>query len=281
VQERREEKRRRGHAKRRIRFWSTSTPIKTGLLFPSSPTDFPLCIGVLENLLLFSLYFGCSQNHLGWFVEKHRSKPRTGTQTRLTTRPLEPSSPLENITTNDLRRSIETIDRPPSTLIRPIFTSIVLRDCGEGQSLPMFVLWGFCSRRRSSSRYCEVVDIDPYYTLKKSTEGRIKNFFHWLCNNYSVKKISSVETYWHQLSQLYIKWKGRRINPLTLKQIFDVSGRECRCSHMVDKGIVHQRFTSRRTRAGRQRNRQTSLRCGRLPGGFALSLGDGHKYLSP
>jgi len=119
VQERREEKRRRGHAKRRIRFWSTSTPIKTGLLFPSSPTDFPLCIGVLENLLLFSLYFGCSQNHLGWFVEKHRSEPRTGTQTRLTTRPLEPSSPLENITTNDLRRSIETIDRPPSTLIRP------------------------------------------------------------------------------------------------------------------------------------------------------------------
>jgi len=141
VQERREEKRRQGHAKRRIRFWSTFTPIKTGLLFPSSPTDFALCIDVLENLLLFSLYFDCSQNHLRWFVEKHRSKPRTGTQTRLTTRPLKPSSPLENITINDLRRSIETIDRPPSTLIRPIFTSIVLRDCGEGQSLPMFVLW--------------------------------------------------------------------------------------------------------------------------------------------
>ena len=52
--------------------------------------------------------------------------------------------------------------------------------------------------------------------------GRIKNFFHWMCNSYSVKKISSVETYWHQLSQLYIKWKGRRINPLTLKEIYNV-----------------------------------------------------------
>ena len=134
------EERRGGYAKRCIRFWSTSTPIKIGLLFPSSPTDFPLCIGVLENLLLFSLYFVFSQNHLGWFVEKPHSKLRTGTQTCPTTRPLEPSSPLENITINDLRRSLETIDRPLSTLIRLTFTSIVLRDCEEGQSLLMSVL---------------------------------------------------------------------------------------------------------------------------------------------
>ena len=134
--------------------------------------------------------------------------------------------------------------------------------------------------RSSFSRYCEVVNIDPYHTLKKSTEGRIKNFFHWLCNNYSVKKISLVKTYWHQLSQLYIKWKGRRINPLSLKQIFDVSGKNHRCSDMADKEIVHQRFARRRTRPGRQRNRQASLGRGRLPGGFALPLGDGHKHLS-
>ncbi|MCJ1250100.1 hypothetical protein MMC30_007326 [Trapelia coarctata] len=69
--------------------------------------------------------------------------------------------------------------------------------------------------------YCKIVEIDPYYTLKRSKEGRIKNFFHWLCNNYSVQKVSSIETYSHQLSQLYIKWKGRRMNPLTLKQIYD------------------------------------------------------------
>ncbi|KAL9127453.1 MAG: hypothetical protein Q9217_003670 [Psora testacea] len=69
--------------------------------------------------------------------------------------------------------------------------------------------------------YCDTVEIDPYHTLTKAMEGRIKNYFHWMCNKYSVKKISSVETYWHQLSQLYIRWKGRRINPLTLKQIYN------------------------------------------------------------
>ncbi len=192
---------------------------------------------------------------------------------------LKSSSSLENITINDSRRLIETIDRPFSTLIQSIFTSIILRDCEESQSLSMFVLWWFCSRRQSS-RYCSIVDIDSYYTLKKSTKNRIKNFFHWLCNNYSVKKISSIEIYWHQLSQLYIKWKNQRINSLILKQIFDVSDRKCRCFHMINKEIVHQRFTSRRTRAERQRNQQISLKCERLSEDFTLSLSDEHKYLS-
>ena len=30
------------------------------------------------------------------------------------------------------------------------------------------------------------------YTLRKTTQGWIKNFFHWLCNNFSVRKVSSV-----------------------------------------------------------------------------------------
>ena len=89
------------------------------------------------------------------------------------------------------------------------------------------------------SRYCDTVDIDPYYTLKKSVDGRIKNYFHWICNKYSVKKISSVETYWHQLSQLYVRWKGRRINPLTLKQIYNVSGELKRGSGMGNVRAVH------------------------------------------
>ena len=72
------------------------------------------------------------------------------------------------------------------------------------------------------SRYCEEVNIDPYHTLKKSRAGRIMNFFHWMCNKYTVKKVSSVTTYWHQLSQVYIKYKGRRINPLVLKDVFEV-----------------------------------------------------------
>ena len=278
VQERREKKRRRNHAKRHIHFWSTFTSIKIDLLFSFSSTDFALCIDVLENLLLFSLYFGCSQNHLRWFVEKHRFKLRIDTQTRLTTRSLKPSSSLENITTNDLRRSIETINQSLSTLIWSIFTLIILRNCEESQSLSMFVLWWFCSRHESS-RYCKIVDIDLYYTLKRSTESRIKNFFHWLCNNYSVKKISSIEIYWHQLSQLYIKWKNRRINSLILKQIFDVSDRKHRCFDMINREIVHQWFTSWRTRSERQRNWQVSLERERFSEDFALSLSDEHKHL--
>ena len=71
-------------------------------------------------------------------------------------------------------------------------------------------------------RYCEVVNIDPYYTLKKSPADRIHNFFHWMCKEYTVKKVSSVLTYWRQLSQVYIKYKGRRISPLVLEQVSEV-----------------------------------------------------------
>ena len=62
------------------------------------------------------------------------------------------------------------------------------------------------------SRYCKVVNINPYHTLRKALADRINNFFHWLCNEYTVKKVSSVITYWRQLSQVYIKYKGRRIS---------------------------------------------------------------------
>ncbi|KAG8531641.1 uncharacterized protein KY384_003272 [Bacidia gigantensis] len=69
--------------------------------------------------------------------------------------------------------------------------------------------------------YCKVVNVDPYHTLKKSPAGRINNFFHWMCNEYTVRKVSSVTTYWHQLSQVYIKYKGRRISPLVLKKVYE------------------------------------------------------------
>ncbi|KAL9124214.1 MAG: hypothetical protein Q9217_006433 [Psora testacea] len=101
----------------------------------------------------------------------------------------------------------KSIHRQVFTQLRPTHTLIGSRACGE--SMP----------HNPPSPY--VVEIDPYYTLRKATQGRIKNFFHWMCNNFSVGKIGLVSTYWHQLSQLYIKWKGRRINPLILKQIFD------------------------------------------------------------
>jgi len=72
------------------------------------------------------------------------------------------------------------------------------------------------------ARYCKLVNIDPYHTLKKSPAGRINNFFHWICNEYTVRKVSSATTYWHQLSQVYIKYEGRRISPLVLKKVYEV-----------------------------------------------------------
>ena len=85
---------------------------------------------------------------------------------------------------------------------------------------PTLLLRGLLTDNRC--RCCELVNIDPYHTLKKSPAGRINNFFHWMCNEYTVKKVSSVTTYCHHLSQVYIKYKGRRINPLVLKKVYEV-----------------------------------------------------------
>ena len=71
-------------------------------------------------------------------------------------------------------------------------------------------------------RYCEVVGIDPHETIIQAVEGRFKNFLHWMCNTYTVKKVSSVEMYWHTVSQLYIKWKGRQMDPVVLNHLYDV-----------------------------------------------------------
>ena len=62
----------------------------------------------------------------------------------------------------------------------------------------------------------------PVPHAKKSPAGRIMNFFHWMCNKYTVPKVSSVITYWRQLSQVYVKYKGRRISPLVLKEVYEV-----------------------------------------------------------
>ena len=35
-------------------------------------------------------------------------------------------------------------------------------------------------------------------------------------------KVSSVSMYWHQLSQVYIEYNGRRISPLVLKKVYEV-----------------------------------------------------------
>ena len=72
-------------------------------------------------------------------------------------------------------------------------------------------------------RYCDIIKLEPQSTLTNCCPARAENFLHWMLENYTVKKVSSVETYWHQLSQLYIKWTGHRMEPLLLKQIYVVS----------------------------------------------------------
>ena len=51
---------------------------------------------------------------------------------------------------------------------------------------------------------------------------RAESFLYWMLKNFTIKKTSFVETYWHQLSQLYIKWTGDRMEPLLLK-VYSVS----------------------------------------------------------
>ena len=51
------------------------------------------------------------------------------------------------------------------------------------------------------------------------------NFFRWICDHYSVRKLSALVTYYHQLCQLYTMWqKGQRLNRLVQRQIYNVSG---------------------------------------------------------
>src|SRR5436190_11076368 len=58
--------------------------------------------------------------------------------------------------------------------------------------------------------------------LKECATARIENFLHWMLKIYTIKKTSTVTTYWRQLSQLHIVWWHCRIGPHILKQIFVV-----------------------------------------------------------
>ena len=86
---------------------------------------------------------------------------------------------------------------------------------------------------RLARRYCDFVKIDAVKTLKDAVFGRFTNFFHWFCNKFTVKKVSSIETYWRTLSQLYNKLKGRRMDPLLLNQMAEVGRRNNAASHVL------------------------------------------------
>lgn len=55
----------------------------------------------------------------------------------------------------------------------------------------------------------------------------MENFLHWMLKTYTIKKTSTVTTYWRQLSQLHILWTQRRMDPQVLRQIFVVRHGSC------------------------------------------------------
>ena len=61
--------------------------------------------------------------------------------------------------------------------------------------------------------------LDPRRTLKKCQTARIESFLHWYLKQNNVEKTSALETYWKQLSQLHVKWTGKRIRPQTLRRV--------------------------------------------------------------
>lgn len=223
---RREELTWRSRIKRRLHFWIIFTFIKTVVFFSFSLIDFFLCINVLKK--------SSSVQSFVWLPaassEMIRRKALFQAQNQHSNSSHESSAENKLSAQKYYNQRFEKIDKNHRLITFYVDTINFHIDRIERlwkRSISFNVQ--FLMTLLTSSfffRYCEVVDIDFYYTLKKSMKGRIKNFFHWLCNNYFVKKINSIETYWHQLSQLYIKWKERRINSLILKQIFDVNDKK-------------------------------------------------------
>jgi hypothetical protein len=117
------------------------------LCIPLFPTYFPLFTAVLQDSPSLVLHTGSyPHRQLRWLVAKHCCMLKSKTQTRLTPPPREASSQLENTTTHDTRRLINTIDQRLFTPMSPTYTSIVSRVCGESESPPVLILQSSCSR---------------------------------------------------------------------------------------------------------------------------------------
>ncbi|KAJ9609280.1 hypothetical protein H2204_015587 [Knufia peltigerae] len=74
--------------------------------------------------------------------------------------------------------------------------------------------------QRLFEEYCDKFQLDPQETLRECATARMENFLHWLLRTYTIKKTSTLTTYWRQLSQLYIMWTQRRMDPAVMRQIF-------------------------------------------------------------
>ncbi|KAE8547697.1 hypothetical protein EYB25_009490 [Talaromyces marneffei] len=70
------------------------------------------------------------------------------------------------------------------------------------------------------TEYCAIFALEPRETLRECQTARIENFLHWVVRTCTIKKTSTVITYWRQLSQLHITWWQCRISPQTLKEVF-------------------------------------------------------------
>lgn len=203
--------------------------IKRSAPFPLCSSSFHLVIPSIFTRPLFSpslvLYrnFSWSSSDWLWFVVKCHTTPLRRPSLRLTPRLRRTMYLHATITIGGTKRWTRSVGVRVFTRTRQNHRWIGWKVCEEStRNAPSFTLYRFIYSSASLSRYCKVVNIDPYHTLKKSSAGRINNFFHWVCNEYTVRKVSSVTTYWHQLSQVYIKYKGRRISPLMLKKVYEV-----------------------------------------------------------
>jgi hypothetical protein len=103
---------------------------------------------------------------------------------------------------NTIRRCWKSAPRPSTRRARPTI-SIGLRVYLRSKSSPSRHLR---TRYLTPLRYCSVITRDPRQTLQERATARIENFLHWLVKIYTIKKTSTVTTYWRQLSQLYIVW---------------------------------------------------------------------------
>ena len=103
--------------------------------------------------------------------------------------------------------------------------SIELRACSRSKSLP-FIPCSNPERLTVPPRYCSLFELEPRGTPKECAIARIENFLHWMLKQFTIKKTSTVTTYWRQLSQLHIMWWDYRIAPDVLKA--DIRGRALR-----------------------------------------------------
>ena len=156
-------------------------------------------------------------SHVRWRAQSYISSSGSMAHVRTeTNKKLWPNRQIERISIEDLRelpKALSGCSSMPIVLYRSFGRTL------DGVRYTIFIPY---YRLIILTRYCDLVELEPQTTLIECCAARAENFLHWVLKSHSIKKVSSVETYWHQLSQLYIKWKGQRMEPLLMKKIYAV-----------------------------------------------------------